>query len=45
MQPTYSAEAGAFREKIQAFLAEHLPSDWQGIGALDAAAAHQFANN
>ncbi|MEL7207973.1 MAG: acyl-CoA dehydrogenase family protein, partial [Actinomycetota bacterium] len=23
-----------FREKIQAFLAEHLPSDWEGMGAL-----------
>ncbi len=43
MQPTYSAEAEAFREKMQAFLAEHLPADWKGIGALDAEAAHQFS--
>ena len=34
MDPTYSAEAEAYREKIQAFLAEHLPANWQGIGAL-----------
>jgi alkylation response protein AidB-like acyl-CoA dehydrogenase len=34
MQPTYSAEAEAYREKVQAFLAEHLPPDWNGIGAL-----------
>ncbi len=44
MQPTYTAEADSFREKIQAFLAEHLPANWQGIGALDAEAAHQFSN-
>jgi alkylation response protein AidB-like acyl-CoA dehydrogenase len=43
MQPTYTAEADTFREKIQAFLAEHLPADWAGIGALDADAAHQFS--
>ncbi|MEM9561447.1 MAG: acyl-CoA dehydrogenase family protein [Actinomycetota bacterium] len=35
MQPTYSDSAQTFREKMQAFLAEHLPADWQGIGALD----------
>jgi len=35
VQPTYTAAADAFREKIQAFLAEHLPADWEGIGALD----------
>ena len=32
MQPTYNAEAQSFREKVQAFLAEKLPADWQGIG-------------
>ena len=26
MQPTYSAEAEAYREKVQAFLAEKLPA-------------------
>jgi len=35
MQPTYTPEAEAYREKVQAFLAEKLPSDWRGIGALD----------
>lgn len=44
MQPTYTAEADTFREKTQAFLAEHLPANWKGIGALDADAAHQFTN-
>jgi alkylation response protein AidB-like acyl-CoA dehydrogenase len=35
MQPTYTAEAEAYREKVQAFLAERLPSNWKGIGALE----------
>jgi alkylation response protein AidB-like acyl-CoA dehydrogenase len=35
MEPSYSAEASAFREKIQAFLAEQLPATWKGVGALD----------
>jgi alkylation response protein AidB-like acyl-CoA dehydrogenase len=34
MNPTWSAEAEAFREKVQAFLAEKLPADWKGVGAL-----------
>ncbi len=42
MQPTYTADANAFREKIQAFLAEHLPNDWTGLGALDSEAALAF---
>ena len=42
MQPTYTAEAETFREKIQAFLAEHLPASWKGIGSLDHEAAMQF---
>ncbi len=42
MEPTYSPEAEVFREKVQAFLAEHLPSNWAGIGALDEEAAMQF---
>ena len=36
MDPRYSAEAEAYRQKIQAFLAEHLPADWAGVGALGA---------
>ncbi|MEM1334515.1 MAG: acyl-CoA dehydrogenase [Actinomycetota bacterium] len=35
MQPTYTAEAEAYREKVQAFLAEKLPSNWQGTGSLE----------
>ena len=42
MDPTYSAEAEAFREKIQAFLAENLPSNWAGIGALSLAEQAAF---
>ena len=34
MDPRYSPDAEAFRTRVQAFLAEHLPADWQGIGAL-----------
>ena len=35
MRPTYTLEADAFREKVQAFLAEQLPSNWAGAGKLD----------
>jgi alkylation response protein AidB-like acyl-CoA dehydrogenase len=35
MEPTYSSEAEAYREKVQAFLAEKLPSGWDGIGQLE----------
>lgn len=42
MDPTYSEEAEAYREKIQAFLAEHLPADWAGMGALEPDALEQF---
>jgi alkylation response protein AidB-like acyl-CoA dehydrogenase len=35
MDVRYPPEAEAYREKVQAFLAEHLPAGWQGIGALD----------
>ncbi|NQY57112.1 MAG: acyl-CoA dehydrogenase family protein [Ilumatobacteraceae bacterium] len=42
MQPTYSSEAEAYREKVQAFLAEKLPPNWQGIGALDSDDAMAF---
>ena len=31
----YTAEAEAYREKVQAFLAEKLPTNWGGIGQLD----------
>ncbi|MCE9622142.1 MAG: acyl-CoA dehydrogenase family protein [Actinomycetia bacterium] len=35
MRPTYTAEAEAYREKVQAFLAEKLPNKWGGIGRLE----------
>src|SRR6266511_1211952 len=35
MQPTYTREAEAYREKVHAFLAEKLPTNWQGIGRLE----------
>ncbi len=34
MQPTWGPAAEQYREKVQAFLAETLPADWKGIGAL-----------
>jgi len=36
MDPTYSDEAEQYREKIRAFLAEHLPANWAGLRALPA---------
>ena len=35
MHPKYTAEAEAYREKVQAFLAEKLPTNWGGMGTLD----------
>ncbi len=43
MQPTYAPEAEAFREKILAFLAEHLPPSWKGAGRLDGDDLRRFA--
>ena len=34
MYPSYSEEAETYRQKIQAFLSEHLPPNWTGLGAL-----------
>ena len=45
MEPTYSLEAESFREKVQAFLGEHLPENWKGIGALGGNEAYAFAND
>ena len=42
MQPTYAADAEAYREKVQAFLAEHLPSGWGGTGTLEGEALERF---
>lgn len=35
MDLRYPPDAEQYREKIQAFLSEHLPPGWKGIGALD----------
>ncbi|HEX2039496.1 MAG TPA: acyl-CoA dehydrogenase [Acidimicrobiales bacterium] len=42
MDVRYPPEAEEYREKVQAFLAEHLPADWKGIGALHKEEARQF---
>jgi alkylation response protein AidB-like acyl-CoA dehydrogenase len=42
MNARYPAEAEAYREKVQAFLAEHLPPGWKGVGALTGEAADNF---
>jgi alkylation response protein AidB-like acyl-CoA dehydrogenase len=42
MDVRYPQEAETYREKVQAFLAEHLPADWKGIGALDKQEAEAF---
>ncbi len=44
VEPRYPAEAESYREKVRAFLGEHLPPDWAGIGALDHTAARRFAD-
>jgi alkylation response protein AidB-like acyl-CoA dehydrogenase len=42
MQPTYSADAEAYRQKVQAFLAEKLPTNWGGVGQLEGDALDNF---
>ncbi len=42
MQPTYSADAEAYRQKVQAFLAEKLPTNWGGMGQLEGDALNNF---
>jgi alkylation response protein AidB-like acyl-CoA dehydrogenase len=44
MQPTYSADAEAYRQKVQAFLAEKLPSNWGGMGTLEGEALRSFVS-
>ncbi|MGI9598438.1 MAG: acyl-CoA dehydrogenase family protein, partial [Acidimicrobiales bacterium] len=44
MDPTYPIESQQYREKIQAFLDEFLPSNWEGIGALEGEARTRFHN-
>jgi hypothetical protein len=43
VDPTYSPEAEAHRAKVASFLADHLPADWRGVGALPVEEAWVFA--
>ena len=42
MHPTYNHEAETYRQKIQGFLGEHLPSNWNGLGGLDELSQDRF---
>jgi alkylation response protein AidB-like acyl-CoA dehydrogenase len=42
MEPFYSTEAEAYRDKVQAFLAEKLPADWRGMGRLEGDELNDF---
>jgi alkylation response protein AidB-like acyl-CoA dehydrogenase len=42
MRPVYELQAEEYREKVQAFLAEKLPSNWQGIGSMEGKAVEEF---
>jgi alkylation response protein AidB-like acyl-CoA dehydrogenase len=43
MDPRHTAEAELFRKRVRAFLADNLPADWQGLGAIeDRAEAEAF---
>ena len=42
MDISYPPDAAVYREKVQAFLGEHLPADWSGLGALGHAEAGEF---
>jgi alkylation response protein AidB-like acyl-CoA dehydrogenase len=44
MDLSFPPEAEAFRAEVRAFLAEHLPKDWKGLGALDRVEAKEFTN-
>ncbi|MFZ9984503.1 MAG: acyl-CoA dehydrogenase family protein [Ilumatobacteraceae bacterium] len=42
MNPSYSNEAEEYRQKVQAFLAEKLPSTWKGTGSLEGEQLEEF---
>ncbi|MHB8463980.1 MAG: acyl-CoA dehydrogenase family protein [Acidimicrobiales bacterium] len=44
MDPRYSPEAEAFRGRVCAFLDDHLPADWPGIGAFGLEEALEFTD-
>ncbi|MGI8492495.1 MAG: acyl-CoA dehydrogenase family protein [Acidimicrobiales bacterium] len=43
MDPNYPPEADVYRDKVRAFLGEHLPAAWKGIGALPHEEAARFS--
>lgn len=45
MDISYPPETRTFRDEVKAFLADTLPADWTGIGALDEEAAWTFARD
>ena len=45
MRPTYTPEAEAYREKVQAFLAEKLPTNWHGMGRLEGQELTDFVSS
>lgn len=45
MQPTYSDDAEVYRSRIQEFIAEHLPANWEGIGSLTGDAKAEFVGH
>ncbi len=45
MDISYPPDAAVYREKVQAFLGEHLPADWRGLGALGHAEAGEFTKS
>ena len=45
MDVSYPPEAEAFREKVQAFLAEKLPGGWNGVGSLEGQDYWDFARD
>jgi alkylation response protein AidB-like acyl-CoA dehydrogenase len=42
MDPSFPPEAETFRAEVRAFLADQLPPDWRGLGALDRDEAEAF---
>jgi alkylation response protein AidB-like acyl-CoA dehydrogenase len=44
VDPTYAPEAEEYRDKVRAFLGEHLPAGWEGIGALPPDDARRFSS-
>ena len=45
MDLSYSPQAEAYRAKVRTFLAEHLPPDWKGLGALEPPEAQRFVQD